>query len=108
MSRKPAIRTDDVFRALADPVRRSLLVQLNRAPQPVEKLAAQYGISRPAISRHLGVLRDCGVVASRPQGKENVYYLIPTPMREVQDWLAQFWASRLADLKSLAESGDPQ
>lgn len=106
MNRKPKVQTDDVFRALADPVRRSILSHLHQRPQPVSALATQYKISRPAISRHLKVLRECGVVSHRTLGSENIYYLNAAPLHEVQDWLKQFWSARLGDFKAVAEEAD--
>ncbi len=103
MHRKPQVKTDDIFRALADPVRRRILSDLNRAPQSVHALAGRYEASRPAISRHLKVLKKCRVIDCRPAGRENVYYLQTEPLREVFDWLEQFWGSRLAKLKTLSE-----
>ena len=103
MYRKPVIDTNDIFRALADPVRRDLLGDLNDAPKSVRALAAPRHISRPAVSRHLAVLRECGVVACRQAGKENIYYLVPEPLREVREWLGQFWSTRLDALKTISE-----
>lgn len=103
MQRKPEIEKDSVFRALADPIRRSILSRLQEEPQPVAALAAQYRISRPAVSRHLKVLREARVVASRQQGQENVYYLTPGPLRQAQDFLSSFWSSRLGALKTMSE-----
>lgn len=103
MGRKPHVEKDNVFRALSDPVRRSILTRLQTGPQAVGALANAYAISRPAVSRHLKVLKEARVVASRAQGQENVYYLTPAPLKEVQQFLASFWASRLESLKALSE-----
>ena len=103
MERKPFVEKDNIFRALADPVRRSILTRLQTGPQAVGALATDYAISRPAVSRHLKVLKEARVVASRTDGQENVYYLTPAPLREAQEFLASFWANKLGTLKTLSE-----
>lgn len=77
----------DVFAALADPVRRQLLRQLVVGPARVVDLAEAHPISRPAISRHLRVLGDAGIVRATDRGRERHYVLDPTPLTEVRDLL---------------------
>ncbi len=78
----------DVFTAIADPVRRSLLEQLARSgAQRVVDLTAGRGISRPAISRHLRVLHEAGLVSVEDQGRERHYALVPDPLRAVAGWI---------------------
>lgn len=85
----------DVLAALADPVRRDLLVLLRAGPRPAGELAAAFPVSRPAISRHLRVLRQHGLVqveGSAADGRERVYRLDVGPLAEVDAWLAPFRA----------------
>ncbi|MFX4273920.1 ArsR/SmtB family transcription factor [Propionibacteriaceae bacterium Y1685] len=77
----------DVFTALSDPVRRALLVRLAEESCRVVDLAADHEISRPAISRHLRVLSEAGLVAADDHGRERHYRLIRTPLRQVADLL---------------------
>ena len=84
--------------ALADPTRRELLALLAGGEWPAGELAAEFPVSRPAISRHLRVLREAGLVTSRIDGKRRLYALDPSPLRELDDWLEpyrRFWAQRL-------------
>jgi DNA-binding transcriptional ArsR family regulator len=94
---------DPVFRALADPVRREILTALSCEPMAVQPLADRFAISRPAISRHLRVLREAGLVDGRAAGRSNVYSLRPEPLAEVETWLRSLWDERLGRLKSLVE-----
>ncbi len=78
----------DAFAALADPVRRDVLLRLAGAPTRVVDLAAEHPISCPAISRHLRVLSEAGLVDADAQGRERYYRLRPTGLTPVRDWLA--------------------
>lgn len=98
-----------VFQALADPVRRRLIERLATAPQPVHLLAAREPISRPAISRHLRVLREAGLVQEHRQGREHHYRLDPEQLADVQRWLdriSRYWGERFALLQRLAEEDE--
>jgi DNA-binding transcriptional ArsR family regulator len=87
--------------ALADPVRRDVLDRLRAGPLAAGEIAAAFPISRPAVSRHLRVLRAAGLVVETgdgPDGRHRVYRLDPRPLQEVERWLAPFrasWASAL-------------
>jgi DNA-binding transcriptional ArsR family regulator len=94
---------DQVFKALADPVRRQILVALEERPLAVFSISSRFAVSRPAISKHLRVLSDAGLVSARRSGKENLYSLEPDALQEVVAWLNQMWGSRLKLLKKLAE-----
>jgi len=88
----------DALAALADPTRRELLAVLAGGERSAGELAGRFPVSRPAISRHLRVLREAGLVTSRSEGKRRLYALDPGPLRELDDWLEpyrQFWAQRL-------------
>ena len=78
----------DAFVALADPVRRDLLERLARGPERVVDLAADHAISRPAISRHLRVLGEAGLVTADDHGRERHYRLERSGLEPVSDWLA--------------------
>jgi DNA-binding transcriptional ArsR family regulator len=101
--------TDRVFAALADPTRRAILDLLRERPSmPAGEIAARFpAISRPAVSKHLGVLRGAHLVTTREQGREHHYTLDARPLAELQrDWLdrfAPYWEESLARLKREAE-----
>jgi len=77
----------DLFSALADPTRCRVVEMLHERPRPVHDLAAAFDISRPAISRHLKVLKDAGLVVEEKAGRENVYSLQRAQLKPMQDWL---------------------
>src|SRR3954451_8280892 len=88
----------EALAAIADPTRRDLLALLARGEIAAGDLAAQFPVSRPAISRHLRVLREAGLVRSRTDGRRRLYALDPAPLRELDDWLEPYrdlWAQRL-------------
>lgn len=93
----------DVFSAIADETRREIVLGLSKRPMAVHEIADRFDISRPAISKHLRVLMESGLVTARRTGKENVYDLRPEAFQEVADWLSLFWSARLHLLKRLAE-----
>ncbi|SFT62465.1 transcriptional regulator, ArsR family [Geodermatophilus amargosae] len=87
----------EALAALADPTRRQLLALLRDGELPAGELAGRFAVSRPAISRHLRVLREAGLVSSRVEGRRRLYALDPRPLREVDDWLESYrdlWAQR--------------
>ncbi len=94
---------EDVFAAIADPTRRRILEFLAERPEAVQDLAGRFEISRPAISKHLRVLSNAGLVAAETIGRRNIYALRPEPFSDVRDWLDGFWNARLGLLKRLAE-----
>lgn len=94
----------DVFSALANPVRREILLQLRKGPRAVTDLASGFELGRPAVSEHLQVLRKARLVREEPRGRERYYHLDPRPLREVDTWLEAFtryWNQRLVDLEDL-------
>jgi DNA-binding transcriptional ArsR family regulator len=100
----------DVFGALANPIRRDLLGLLREGPKPVKVLAAGFEVGRPAISEHLKVLVDAGLVTEEPRGRERYYHLQAAPLREVGAWLGayeRFWKSKLHDLSTLLDDTLP-
>lgn len=90
--------------AVADPVRREILVMLRQAPLTAGDIAARFTISRPAVSRHLRVLRESGLVRDEQVGRHRRYSLVPSRLGRLATWLAQFeaerpnWSQRLAAL----------
>ena len=87
----------DVFAALAHPVRRELLVALRGGPQAAGELAGPFALSRPAVSEHLAVLRQAGLVREEPRGRHRYYHLAAEPLAGVQEWLHPFeryWRDR--------------
>ena len=81
--------------ALADPTRRHVFEQLRRGPRSVGAIAASVPVSRPAVSQHLRVLREAGLVDSRPQGTRRLYFLDLRGLRELRAWLDGFWDDAL-------------
>jgi DNA-binding transcriptional ArsR family regulator len=91
----------EALAALADPVRRQLLDLLAGGEVAAGDLARRFPVSRPAISRHLRVLREAGLVTARTEGRRRLYALDPRPLREIDDWLDPYrdlWAQRLEAL----------
>lgn len=100
---------DAVYSAIAHPVRRELLDLLAEGERPVKALARPFALSRPAISQHLRILLDAGLVAERREGRERRYCLQPQRLREVQRWLRRFerfWEERLDQLGKYLEESD--
>ena len=95
---------DEQLRALADATRRSILQMVWEAECTANEIASHYDISRPAISQHLRVLRDAGLVTMRPAGTRRYYRANQQSMAAVRAWLEGFWDTRLARLKAAAEA----
>ena len=100
---------DDIFRAIADPTRRAILDALRSGPKPVNAVAEAFPVSRPAISKHLRILREAGVVEETRQGRERLYRLKPAKLEPVDHWILtyrRFWAGHLNALKAFVETPD--
>jgi DNA-binding transcriptional ArsR family regulator len=98
----------DVFQAIADPTRRSLLRLLSDREMPVTVISSHYEMTRTAVSKHLRILADAGLVQERKVGRETRYRFEPEPLRELKKWLdyyERFWDNKLAALKRYVESG---
>ena len=92
----------DVFRAIADPTRRAILDRLRAGPAKAGVLAADFRSSRPAVSKHLRVLRQARLVVDRRVGRERVYTVNPMPLQSIAGWLEgyrMFWETGLTKLK---------
>jgi len=108
ISRKAA---NAAFRAIADPTRREIQRLLRGGPQTVGKLASNFRTSRPAISKHLRLLRSAGLVATRKDGAAHICRLNAKPLRAVSVWLREyevFWDESLHDLKNYVEGAANQ
>ena len=96
----------DIFAAIADPTRRAILDRLRQGPAPVNSLASGFQQSRPAISKHLRILREADMVREERHGRERVYQLHPDRLEEIANWVLEyrsFWQSSLNRLKSFLE-----
>jgi DNA-binding transcriptional ArsR family regulator len=97
----------DAFVVLSEPVRRRILDLVKEDERSVTELIDELGMSQPAVSKHLRVLRESGMVTSRVDGQRRLYRLRPDPLEEVESWLApyrQFWRERLDALERHLES----
>jgi DNA-binding transcriptional ArsR family regulator len=95
-----------VFQAIADPTRREILDLLGNGEQPVTELARRFEVTLSAISQHMRVLRDVGLVTFRRAGRERLYQLNAVALKEVADWVGQyerFWRDRLDALSEHLE-----
>lgn len=93
----------DGFTALADPTRREIVDLLADGEKDAGTIASNFSISKPAISRHLGVLRDGGIVAVRSDAQRRIYSLRADGLHDVDRWLSRyrsFWSERLDDLEA--------
>jgi DNA-binding transcriptional ArsR family regulator len=97
----------DPFDALGDPNRREILRLLSGGGRPVHEIAAALPISRPAVSRHLRLLKDAGMVAERAEGNRRIYHLQDEGVRAVQDYLEGVWGEAAARFRLLAENTGP-
>ena len=98
-----------VFRALADPSRRAIFERLTHGEAAVRDLTPRFPISQPAVSQHLAVLREAGLVAERRDGRLVYYRVEPKGLRPLVDWIAHyqaFWQGRLERLQALLEEMD--
>ena len=89
--------------ALGDTTRRAIFEQLRRGPRAVGEIAAELPVSRPAVSQHLRVLKDAGLVTERRVGTRRLYRLDPDGLGELRDYFDDFWTEALAGFKAAAE-----
>lgn len=92
--------------ALADPTRRRVFERLGQAPASVADITRAVGVSQPAVSQHLKVLREAGLVAGRPAGARVIYAIDPAGLGPLRAWLDRFWDAQLAAFKAAAETPD--
>src|SRR5262249_48282723 len=93
----------DAWTALGDPTRRAIFEQLAERPRAVGELASELPVSRPAVSQHLKVLRDAGLVLDSPAGKQRIYRLDPNGLGMLRADLERFWNRALAAYKTAVE-----
>lgn len=99
----------DVFQAIADPTRRKLLLLLDEQEMPVTTISGHFPMSRTAVSKHLRILADAGLVKERRVGRETRYRMEPEPLLELKRWLAffeRYWENKMAALKRYVELDD--
>lgn len=97
-----------VFAALADPTRRTLFERIADRPRSVGALAAELPVSRPAVSQHLKVLKDAGLVIDEARGTARIYRIDPHGLGPIRRWLDQQWERSLDNFKRLAEQEKDQ
>lgn len=100
----------DVFDAIADPTRRQLIHLLSQAEEkPLHELKAEFSMGRTAVSKHLTILKEAGLVLDRKVGRETRFRLNADPLREVQDWVAfysNYWTTNMLRLNQLFEEDE--
>jgi len=106
-NRSVTYSAEDTFNALADPTRRAVLDLLRQGSRPAGQIARAFPVSRPAISKHLRLLRRAHLVQERREGRHRLYQLNVEPLKAVDSWLEQyrvFWQTSLANLKTFVEA----
>ncbi|MGY1808273.1 ArsR/SmtB family transcription factor [Blastococcus sp. SYSU D00669] len=103
-----ADRSDEGFAALGDPTRRAIVECLAERPRAVGELAAELPVSRPAVSQHLKVLKDAGLVSERSAGTRRIYRLDPTAVAALRDQLDTFWSRALSAYGDVVEQPDEE
>jgi DNA-binding transcriptional ArsR family regulator len=96
-----------VFRALSDPTRRAIIEMLARGDKSIGDIADAFDMTRPAVAKHLAILREGGIVAVEQKGRERINRLQPAALKTAADWLNffdQFWDEKLERLKQAAEA----
>jgi len=107
---KPAKRArtaNGLFKAIADPSRREILELLSEQDLPLRLIEERFDMSRPAVIKHLRVLKDCNLVEVRREGRETIHHLNSQPLAAVRDWVTHFeslWEKHLKKLKRQIES----
>ena len=99
----------DVFQAVADPTRRQMLRLLADREMPVTAISGHFPMTRTAVSKHLRILSDAGLVKARKVGRETRYRFQPEPLLELKRWLSyyeRFWDNKLSALKHFVETAD--
>jgi DNA-binding transcriptional ArsR family regulator len=95
---------DVALAALADPTRRAVFERLTKGPAAVGEIARTLPVSRPAVSQHLKVLKDAGMVADRAEGTRRVYHIDPAGLSVIRQWLDRFWDAALANFQREIEA----
>ena len=98
----------DGLGALGDPTRREIFERVATRPQAVGELAREMPVSRPAVSQHLKVLKEAGLVTNRAEGTRRIYAADPEGLAELRELLDQFWLTALHSFKTLVEQSPPK
>ena len=98
----------DAFEALGDPNRREILRLLSEGDHPVQELADSMSISRPAVSRHLTLLKNAGLVIDRAEGARRIYHLQEQGLSSIHAYLEQVWGDAVSRFRLLAENTTPR
>ena len=98
----------DSFAALGDPTRRAIFERVAARPSAVAELARGLPVSRPAVSQHLRVLKEAGLVSATPEGTRRIYRLDPTGIGAMRDWLDAHWSTALEAFKEFADQADQE
>ena len=93
----------DGLAALSDPTRRTIFELVAERPRAVVELAREMPVSRPAVSQHLKVLKDAGLVTDRPQGNRRIYGADPDGLAELRAYLEHYWTTALQSFKAIVE-----
>lgn len=94
---------EKAFAALADPTRREVFERLGAGPRSVGEIAEGLPVSRPAVSQHLKVLKEAGLVSDHPEGARRVYQIDPQGLGQIRAWLDRFWDAALAAFQAEVE-----
>jgi DNA-binding transcriptional ArsR family regulator len=94
------------FRAIAEPRRRAILRLVSDEPQSVNEIARHFDVTQQAVSQHLRVLKDAGLVVVRPAGQKRLYAVRQAGLESVREFLEELWPDRLEELKRVVESDD--
>jgi DNA-binding transcriptional ArsR family regulator len=103
-----AYQEDEAFGVLGDPTRRAIVLRLAEAPQAVGALAAGLPVSRPAVSQHLKVLKEAGLVSEQADGTRRIYRVEEAGLIALRDQLDTFWNRALGGFRTLAEATDEE
>ena len=99
-----ANRVAHAFDMLADPTRRAILERIGRAPAAVGEIALGLPVSRPAVSQHLKLLKEAGLVTETAAGTRRIYRIDPRGLGAMRDWLDQFWENALDNFAAYADA----
>ena len=94
---------DAALRAIAEPTRRHILVLVRGGEKSAGEIASHFDVTRPAVSQHLTVLKDAGLITERRDGTRRLYLARPEGLEELRKFIEEFWDEKLAKLKQLAE-----
>ena len=98
----------DGLAALGDPTRRAIFELVAERPRAVVELAREMPVSRPAVSQHLRVLKEAGLVLDRPMGTRRIYTADPDGLAELRDYLERFWTTALESFKAIVEQSNQE